>query len=215
MGLLLELITQGIGYIVISARDSIYPLSMQTLLVKDQKVGWFCINTQPKHEHILAAHLRIMVGVEVFLPRVRFKRAVRERATWVTEALFPGYLFAHFNWETSMRRVQYTAGTRSIVHFGNSFPTISEKIIDELRQILGTKELHTIPEDLSPGDMVRISEGTLRGLSAVVSRILPSQQRVAVLMELLGQQTTVELTASSMVKEDQNRATLFRTLTDY
>jgi len=91
---------------------------------------------------------------------------------------------------------------------------IPEKIIEELRQVLGTTELHTILEDLSPGDIVHISDGTLRGLNAVVSRILPGQQRVAVLMELLGQQTMVELTASSMVKEGQERATLLRTLTD-
>lgn len=189
-------------------------LIMHPLFFKDEKIGWFCINTQPKHEHILAAHLRIMHGIEVFLPRVRFKRAMREKSIWVTEALFPGYLFARFNWETSLRRVQYTAGTRSIVHFGDSFPMIPEKIIEELRQVLGTTELHTILEDLSPGDIVHISDGTLRGLNAVVSRILPGQQRVAVLMELLGQQTMVELTASSMVKEGQERATLLRTLTD-
>jgi transcriptional antiterminator RfaH len=151
-----------------------------------------------------------MPDVEVFLPRIRFKRPRREKSVWVTEALFPGYLFAWFNWETSLRRVQYTSGTRSIVHFGDFFPLIPEKIIEDLRQILGTAELHTIFEDLAPGDAVQISDGTLRGLSAVVSRVLPGRQRVAVLMELLGQQTTVELTATSLVKEGQERAVLFR-----
>lgn len=177
---------------------------------ENKTMGWFCLSTQPKHEHIVAALLRQMDDVEVFLPRIRFKRPMRQKSVWVTEALFPGYLFARFNWETSLRRIQYTSGTRNIVHFGNSFPMISEKIIEELRQILGAAELHTIEDDLVPGDTVQISDGTLRGLSAIVSHVLPGRERVAVLMELLGQQTTVELTTSSLIKEGQERAVLFR-----
>jgi len=173
------------------------------------KIGWFCICTHPKHEHIAAAHLRKMEEIEVFLPRIRFKRAMRNKPVWVTEALFPGYLFARFNWETSMRRIHYTSGIRSIVHFGKSFPVIPTKIIEDLKRVIGSSELHTISEDLSPGDAVQISHGTLRGLNAVVSRVMPGHQRVAVLMELLGQQTMIELNASSLIKEAPERSTLF------
>jgi len=182
---------------------------MESTRTEDKKVGWFCVSAHPKHEHILAAHLRKMQDVEVFLPRIRFKRATRNKSVWVTEALFPGYLFARFNWETSLRRVQYTSGTRSIVHFGKSFPVIPDKIVEELQQTLGTTELHTILEDLAPGDAVQVSDGTLRGLSAIVSRVLPGRERVAVLMELLGRQTMVELTAISLIKEGQERTALF------
>ena len=184
---------------------------MESIQSENREVGWFCISAQPKREHIVAAHLRIMDNVEAFLPRIRFKRPMRNKSIWVTEALFPGYLFARFNWEKSLRRVKYSAGTRGIVHFGDFFPMIPEKIIEELRLILGETELHTILEDLTPGDAVQISDGTLRGLRAVVSRVLPGRERVAVLMEILGQQATVELTATSLVKERQERADLFRT----
>ena len=80
----------------------------------------------------------------------------------------------------------------------------------ELKQTLGSRELHTIPQDFSPGDAVQIADGALRGLRAVVTQVMPSRERIAVLMELLGRQTRVELTSDSIVKEGPERAPLFR-----
>jgi transcriptional antiterminator RfaH len=153
-----------------------------------------------------------MDDVQVFLPRIRFKRATRQGSVWVKEALFPGYLFARFDWHASFRQVQSASGVRGIVHFGKHWPMIPEKNIEELRQTFGTTELHTISQEFSPGDAVRIADGTLRGLHAVVSRVMPSRERVAVLMEILGQQTMIELTATSIIKEGNARVTIFQEL---
>ena len=51
--------------------------------------AWFCLRTQPKHEHIAAAHFRGDPDLEVYLPRIRFKRATRRGPVWFTEALVP------------------------------------------------------------------------------------------------------------------------------
>ena len=173
-------------------------------------VAWFCLHAQPKHEHIAAAHIRQIKDTEVFLPRVRFKRATQRGTVWVTEALFPGYLFARFNWQTLLRQVKHASGVRGIVHFGDQWPVVPEKTIEELRQSVGADEMQTISQEFSPGDAVRIADGTLRGLHAVVSRIMPSRERVAVLMDLLGRQTMIELTAGSILKEGNERATIFQ-----
>src|SRR5262245_8514765 len=68
-------------------------------------VAWFCLRSHPKHEHIAAGHLRAMEGVEVFNPRIRFVRSTRLGPAPVTEAMFPNYLFARFNWRESLTRV--------------------------------------------------------------------------------------------------------------
>src|SRR5437867_9199724 len=81
--------------------------------------AWFCLRAQPKHEHIAARHLRQMPGVEVFLPRIRFRRTTRRGAVWATEALFPNYLFARFDWHTSLRRVHHAPGVAGVIHFGD------------------------------------------------------------------------------------------------
>jgi transcriptional antiterminator RfaH len=169
---------------------------------------WFCLWSQPKHEHIAAAHLRKMSEVEVFLPRIRFRRATRQGTAWVTEALFPGYLFARFNWQTSLRQVQHARGIHGVVHFGERWPTVSHEIIEELKRAVGTTELHTIATEFVPGDAVQVAAGTLRGLCAVVLRVMPSRERVAVLMEFLGRQTMIELGADSIIKAGSERAAI-------
>jgi transcription antitermination factor NusG len=55
---------------------------------------------------------------------------------------------------------------------------------------------------------VQVAAGTLRGLRAVVLRVMPSRERVAVLMEFLGQQTMIELGADSIIKEGNERAAI-------
>lgn len=169
---------------------------------------WFCLKSQPKHEHIAAAHLRQTSAVEVFLPRIRFKRATRQGTVWVTEALFPGYLFARFDWQDSLRVVQHSRGVRGVVHFGERWPAIPEEIIRELQQAVGEAGLRTIPEQFLPGDEVEITEGAMRGLRAVVTRVLPGRERIAVLMEFLGRQTMIELPRHFLIKEGDERAAI-------
>ena len=182
------------------------------VLTADADALWFCLKSQPKHEHIAAAHLAVShhgqsgTVVEVFLPRVRFKRATRQGTVWVTEALFPGYLFARFDWQSGLRLVQHSRGVRGVVHFGERWPAIPESAIRELQQVIGTDEPRTIPENFTPGDEVEITEGAMRGLRAVVMRIMPGRERIAVLMEFLGRQTMIELPRHFLVKEGDERA---------
>ena len=147
--------------------------------------------------------------VGVFLPRIRFKRATRQGTVWVTEALFPGYLFARFDWQSTLRQVQHSRGVRGVVHFGERWPAIPDAVILELQQAVGSTGLHTIPENLKPGDEVEITEGAMRGLRAVVTRVLPGRERIAVLMEFLGRQTMIELPRHFLVKEGDERAGIF------
>jgi len=167
---------------------------------------WFCLCAQPKHEHIAAAHLRQLPGLEVFLPRIRFKRATVRGAAWTTEALFPGYLFAQFAWPADLRAVQHTRGVRGVVHFGDRWPRIDGQVIAGLRASLGAEELHIVDDSLLPGEVVRVAEGSLRGLLAVVAPVQSGRERVAVLMEFLGRQTMIKLPAAALVREGSGRA---------
>lgn len=170
--------------------------------------AWFCLCSQPKHEHIAAAHLRQLSGLEVFLPRIRFKRATARGAVWVTEALFPGYLFARFFWPTDLRAVQHARGVRGVVHFGDRWPRIDEDVIAALRATLGAEELHVVDDAFAPGDLVRVAEGSLRGLLAVVAPVQSGRGRVAVLMDFLGRQAMVKLPAAVLVREGGGRASV-------
>lgn len=164
-------------------------------------VAWFCLRSQPKHEHIAASHLRRMEQIEVFNPRIRFPRATRQGPVWVTESLFPNYLFARFDWKTSLSRVHYAPGVREIVHFGTRWPTVPDDVLDEIRVTLGKDEIHVLPTALAAGDQVNIAGGMFHGLQAVVTQVMPGRQRVMVLMDFLGRQTTVEVALKSVIKQ--------------
>lgn len=155
--------------------------------------SWFCVRTHPKHEHIAAAQLRLDPEVDVFLPRIRYRRSTRFGPAWVTEALFRDYVFARFDLAAALRRVQHARAVCGVVHFGDRWPTIPESIIDELRTAMCGQDLRVIEDTLHPGDLVQITAGPMCGLEAVVTRVIPARQRVAALFDFLGRQTLVEM----------------------
>ena len=169
------------------------------------KPDWFCVRSQPKHEHIAAAHLEKEADIEVYLPRIRFKRATRRGPVWFTEALFPNYLFARFDLAACLRRVCHARGIRGVVHFGDRWPIVPEAVVEELRAALGTDPVHVIREELQPGEVVQIAGGVFHGLRAVVTRVMPSRERVAVLLDFLGRQTTVELPNEALIRDMDER----------
>jgi transcriptional antiterminator RfaH len=169
------------------------------------QLAWFCLRSQPKHEHIAAAHLRKRDDVAVFVPRVRFQRLTRRGKVWATEALFPSYLFARFDWDASLRQIYHSPGISGVVHFGSHWPVIPDATIAALRATIGEEDVHVISGELSEGDEVRIVGGSLHGLDAVISRVMPGAKRVAVLMNFLGGQRTVEVEISRVIKDANSR----------
>ena len=175
--------------------------------VESSASAWFCLRSQPKHEHIAAARLR-EAGLEVFLPRIKFRKGSARGPVWVTEALFPNYLFARFNWRESARLVRHAAGVSTIVSFGADVPTVPDEVVDELRRQIGAKEPHVISGALAPEDQVQISGGAFHGLMAVVTQVLPAKERVKVLLNFLGRQTSVEIDQAALVKQSPPRKEL-------
>ena len=153
--------------------------------------AWFCVRAQPKHEHIAAAHLRRETALDVVLPRIRFKRPTQQGQKWVTEALFPGYLFARFDLGISLRQVHHTNGVSGVVHFGARWPTIPDGVIEALRLRVGGEDVFVVDVEVAPGDEVQVVSGPFRGLHAVIERVMPGKARVAVLMDFLGRQSSV------------------------
>jgi transcriptional antiterminator RfaH len=161
--------------------------------------AWFCIRSQPKHEHIAAAHLRMLDGVTVFCPRIRFRRSIRQATRRVTEAMFPGYLFVRFELTKMHRQVLYAHGVSGIVQFGGRYPTIDEEALAQLRARIGGEEVAELNYELSQGDQVKIVEGAFVGIEAVVTQVLPAKERIKVLLDFLGRQMEAEVERASVL----------------
>ncbi len=57
--------------------------------------------------------------VEVFCPRVRFRKQTNRGPVWFVESMFPGYLFARFDYPALHRRVRQGPGVSGFVQFGD------------------------------------------------------------------------------------------------
>ena len=167
--------------------------------------AWFCVRSHGKREHVAAEHLRRLHNVDVFLPRIRFRRNTARGAVWVTEALFPNYLFARFDWKTSLTKVHYAPSVSGVIHFATKWPTIPDDVVDELRRAIGHDHVCVINSVLAVGDEVQIAGGAFHGLKAVIHQVMPARQRVAVLLDFLGRQTSVELPLAAVIKEANQR----------
>ncbi len=165
-----------------------------------QTPKWYCVRSQPRHEHVVAAHLAMLESVEVFCPRIRYKKCGRYgAATMVTEALFPGYLFVCFRLDRDQRNVRYAHGVKEIVQFGEKCISIPDTVIAEIRHEIGHESVKEVAVPLSNGSSIKIISGPFRGLSGIVTQLRPATERVNVLLDLLGRQLEAELSSEQVL----------------
>ena len=156
--------------------------------------AWYCLRTQPKHEHIAASHLlRRVEEMEVFNPLLRIRRQTRRGPVWFIEALFPGYLLARFERGNAMQVVRRTPGVSAVVGFGAIIPSIPDAVIEELRTLFDPDKPQELGDDIQVGDDITIAVGPFQGLNAQVLRVMPAGGRVQVLLNMLGRSTPVEM----------------------
>lgn len=162
-------------------------------------VAWYCLRSQPKHEHIAAIHLRRYAAVEVFAPRIRFQRPRLKGKAWMTEALFPGYLFARFDLAERWREIQYSHAVRSILSFGGKIPVLPTEVIDRLREMLGPEELSVVQPAIEAGGEIVVTDGVFQGLKTIVTSYVPGKDRIKLLMNVMGRDMEVEAPLSSVI----------------
>lgn len=165
--------------------------------------SWFCVRSQPKREHIAAANLCRLKDLEIFNPRLRSRKLTVRGPVWMTESLFPNYLFARFSFETRLDDVKYTPGVSHVVHFGHRYPTVPEYLVKDLRQNFGEEELQLSTNVPEQGDQVTVTDRAFFGLQATVLRVMPARQRVQVLLEMLGRTTMAELSLKSVIPQNR------------
>jgi len=172
---------------------------------------WYCVRSQPKREHFAGACLRREDGVEVFCPRIRYLKSTRRGPVWFLEAMFPGYLFAHFDFVHRHALVRHSAAVSGILQFGKRVVIVGDDVIESLRSRVGGEgDIPVVEVDpsINVGDPVNIAGGAFMGLESVVTRLMSGKERVRVLIEFLGRQVEVELGKELLVQNESARAYL-------
>jgi transcriptional antiterminator RfaH len=183
--------------------DIIAPMSDQptdTPLFRDELL-WYCVKTKPKQEGVATRLLRAELGLEVFCPKIRFKRARSTGVAWVNEAMFPGYLFVRFVYPQLYRRIAATSGVAKTLSFGGRPCVVEDSIVTDLRRHVADGETVEISAEIREGEEVKIVEGPFMGVKALVTRVLPARERVAILLSLLGQEREIEVATQSVLPD--------------
>ncbi|CAA6678625.1 MULTISPECIES: transcription termination/antitermination protein NusG [unclassified Lentimonas] len=163
-----------------------------------EPLEWFCLRTQTKREHIAAAILSKIESVEVFCPRVSQIKKTRTGKKRFTEAMFPGYIFAKFSYRNNYRRIIHTQGVTSIIGQGNR-RAVPEHIVINLRDSLPEGIIEAPDLSIEPGAAIEFISGSLKGLNGTVLAQLPAQNRIQVLLEFLGNEITVAVSADDIL----------------
>jgi len=165
---------------------------------------WYCVRTQPKHEHIAAAGLTRILGLEVFNPRLRLQRSTRRGVVRVIEPLFPCYLFVHCSLDERLDDIRYVNGVSSLVQFGQRIAAVPDPVIQGLKQCFEADEPMPVEDGLYPGAEITVAEGAFRGFSGIVVRLLPARQRVQILLDFLGRTSLAEIDRRSLQMENSS-----------
>ncbi len=174
--------------------------------------AWYTARTKPKHEHIAAANLRKNQGIEVFSPRLQLEKLTRRGLVHLTEPLFPGYIFVRCVLEDRLNDIQHSIGVNRLVSFGGKIPPVADGVIVELQDCFENEEIVSIASDFQPGDEVTVAGGAFVGMSALVLKNLPAKKRVQILLDMLGQPTTVEVERGAVQLKQNSLADLMPAL---
>ena len=153
--------------------------------------NWYLIKTKSRQENIAIKNLENQ-EYSTYCPIV----TINNRHV----VLFPGYIFIHLdkkkeNWSP----IRSTKGVVNFVRFGLNFAQVPDTVIIFLKanQLINKEKLKNLNRFKS-GDKVQITDGVFKNYVAIFKSSKP-EERVLLLMNLLGQQQAITIKQESVV----------------
>ncbi len=162
-------------------------------------IRWYAVYTRPHAETKALDHL-LRQGYCAYLPRFRTQITHARRRQVVLRPLFPRYLFAGVGGGTMRwHPIRSTFGVTDLVRAGDEPATVPSEVVEAIREReqAGGFDRLGLQRSLRLGELVRVTAGALEDL---VGRLveLRDQDRVVVLLELLGRAVRVQLRAEAV-----------------
>jgi transcriptional antiterminator RfaH len=162
-------------------------------------ISWYAVHTRPQAEAKALENL-LRQGYDAYLPRYRTEIRHARRLQTVLRPLFPRYLFAGLDrGRMRWRPILSTFGVSDMVRAGDEPTPVAAEIIAGLREgeRSGAFDRPWRGRPLRIGDLVRISAGAFEDM---IGRLveLRDQDRVVVLLELLGRKVRTQLMAAAV-----------------
>ncbi len=158
-----------------------------------QQWPWFAIMARTGREKSSTLLLE-NAGYECLLPVSKYTRHWSDRKKEVEVPLFPGYLFCRMD-PYNRLPVLMTPGVIQIVGAGKTLIPVQEEEIVAIQRVV-RNGLVTMPWPyLQVGQVARIEEGPLRGMTGIIVRI-KSGMKLVLSVSLLQRSVAVEIDRS-------------------
>jgi transcription antitermination factor NusG len=161
----------------------------------DEGACWYALAVKPQHEFRAFQGLKELADIESFLPTYKDKRVWSDRVKILDAPLFPGYVFARFEYPARRVPVLRVAGVRSIVGFGHAPSPLATEEIGTIRTLVNSSYPVRPWPFLRAGQRVRVEHGPLRGVEGVILE-QKDEWRMVVSVELLQRSVSVLLDRS-------------------
>ena len=153
--------------------------------------NWYLIKTKTRQENIAIQNLKNQeYSTYCATVKIDNKHVV----------LFPGYIFIHLdNKKENWSPIHSTKGVVNFVRFGLNFAQVPDTVIEFLKanQLINKEKLENLNQFKS-GDKVQITDGVLKNCVAIF-KSFKSDERVTLLMNLLGQQQSITIKQESVI----------------
>jgi transcriptional antiterminator RfaH len=160
---------------------------------------WYVVQTQPHAESRADEHLRRQ-GFTTYLPKLLKHRRHARKTETVSRPLFPRYMFVRIDTGSQgWHAIRSTFGVTGLVG-GDHGPTpVRDGIVESLRAQQGDDGYFRAPSACSfaPGAAVRVMDGTFATTIGFFESV-GDNERVSVLLELLGRRVRVVLNSESV-----------------
>ena len=158
---------------------------------------WYVVHTHLKQEERANENLKSW-GVETLHAKLKARRynEFTGARTYLTQPLFPRYIFAKFNAREQLPKIRFTRGVHNVVCFGENPAPVDEDIIDIIRARIDESGFVKANDELKPGDKVVISAGPLRSLIGIFEREIKGSDRISILL------TAIEYQGRLVVEKD-------------
>ena len=153
--------------------------------------NWYLIKTKPRQENVAIKNLENQeYSTYCATVTINNKHIV----------LFPGYIFIYLdNKKENWSPIRSTKGVVNFVRFGLNFAQVPDNVIEFIKanQLITLEKFKNL-DKFKPGDKVQITDGVFKNCVAIF-KSFKSDERVILLMKLLGQQQTINIKQDSLI----------------
>ena len=162
---------------------------------------WYAVSTKHNLELLALKNLERQ-HIHTYLPRVSKKSNIKNSFNRIAcRAFFPGYLFVMLDLETDRwQKINSTIGVRKIVNIGSCPVPISSKIINKIKKIEDKNGIINQLEVFEKNENIVIENGIFSGSEAIFDKYVSGDNRVRVLLNLMGITTGINLSSNHIQK---------------